>query len=802
MARYDIEHLSPTYDIAQRFVDRALRADDSLFTPGRTVWSLAHLDELDRLYVQRPDLGEGTFEQKLRTQLEGASAEAIQLMAEILFVYYLPARGNISGNTKRERLNEILSWLPEPVPLPEDLNAILDHGIGSGGVGFQTYKWASAAWFVTFGRTWKSLSPDERERALAEAWVFLDVVDRVSTQGGATFAREAILHLVHPDTFERTFSRSEKWSVAQRFAPLVSDESPVVDRRIAEIRGRLGERFGTNFDFYDTVPVMAMWKPWNRWAAFLYWAGRFRNEPDFDERERTYKLAVAEAIGKAREALASGDGVGYELLEKAFRGRENNLTVWRQHDTFLKWVGGEFPAAAKALEAIWDSDADPEDALERFLALVPKQAIDSPGNRVSIGSVLRMAVDPTRYPPYRPTPVQLAYKLTEFGAPETEEVARYRQALAFFDEVLKRAADEGFELRDRLDAQSVTWSVTATDVPDSWPAEDRFAVTNYREHAGSIEEIEDPPVVEPPPGPEPPEIRAPDLAALAEQLLIAEEELVEIGQLLEAKKQVVFYGPPGTGKTYVAKRLAATLAGDESRVRVVQFHPSYAYEDFVEGYRPRLVEGQATFELVHGPLRRLASQAATDPQHLHFLIIDEMNRGNVAKVLGELYFLLEYRDELIDLQYSADQFAMPKNLRIIGTMNTADRSIALLDAALRRRFAFIPFFPDKPPIAGLLRRWLDRHRPQMAWVADVVDRANARLSDRNGAIGPSFFLVPGLDEARLGLIWKHEIMPYLEDHFFDEPSRLQEFALERLMDPNATSPLDKSADDADASSPN
>ena len=227
---------------------------------------------------------------------------------------------------------------------------------------------------------------------------------------------------------------------------------------------------------------------------------------------------------------------------------------------------------------------------------------------------------------------------------------------------------------------------------------------------------------------------------MAQRLSIAEEYLVEIAQLLEAKRQVVFYGPPGTGKTYVAKELAAVLAGDRSRVRIVQFHASYAYEDFVEGYRPRLHDGVPGFELVPGPLKQLAAQARDDPGHLHFLIIDEMNRGNVAKVLGELYFLLEYRDEEVVLQYSPDLFSLPENLRIIGTMNTADRSIAVLDAALRRRFAFIPFFPDQEPIAGLLRRWLSHNQAGMEWIADVVDAANRKLQDRNGAIGPSFFL--------------------------------------------------------------
>ena len=137
----------------------------------------------------------------------------------------------------------------------------------------------------------------------------------------------------------------------------------------------------------------------------------------------------------------------------------------------------------------------------------------------------------------------------------------------------------------------------------------------------------------------------------------------------------------------------------------IKVHPSYAYEDFVEGYRPRLTNGQAAFALIHGPLLRIAEKArSTDARCV--LLIDEINRGNVAKVFGDLYYLLEYRNEQISLQYSEQPFSLPKNLWIIGTMNTADRSIALVDSALRRRFHFVPFYPDRPPVQGLLRPWL------------------------------------------------------------------------------------------------
>lgn len=785
MPKFNLPELAETYAVAERFVDSCLRRDGSLFTPNAVIWTLANFDELDRLYVQAPDPGQGAFEDKLKVQIGGGSDGAIQLGAEILFVYYLPAStNNVAAHTKRERIAVLLGWMREPSMLPADLAAVLNSSIGGVGVGFNAYKWASFSYFISFGRLWKGLSEPERDRALADPWLFVELANRIPT-GGGTYAREALLHIVHPDTFERIFSRGEKWTIAQRFASLVDDESPVVDVRLAQIRGKLAARFGSDFDFYWDVPVAAMWKPsLNPWACFLYWCGRFRAEPTFDADEREYKVALAEALEPARKAIVGDQPDWPALLVTGLKSRHNNLMGWRDRDTFVRWIQSDESSVREALLAIWDSGADPLDALGAFLNGVPSAIVASPGLRATVGSVLLMAVDPYRLPPYRTTPLQLAYKLTEFGRPEQEPVARYRQALSFFDELLERGAAQGLGLRDRLDAQSVTWSVTATDIPSGWPREDQDAIKWYREQAGK-------PVDESEPQEEPyQETRvaetvagygvSPSLAALAEELLIDEEELAEIANLLEKKHQLVFYGPPGTGKTYVAKRLAGVLAGDRSRVRIVQFHPSYAYEDFVEGYRPRLVDGQATFELVPGPLKRIALDAAADPAHLHILVIDEMNRGNVSKVLGELYFLLEYRDEPVDLQYSAERFVMPANLRIIGTMNTADRSIALLDAALRRRFGFIPFFPDQPPIQGLLRRWLVRNRPEMAWVADVVDAANSLLADRNGAIGPSFFLVSDLDDARLGLIWKHEILPYLEDHFFGEPERLAEFDLEKL----------------------
>ncbi len=292
------------------------------------------------------------------------------------------------------------------------------------------------------------------------------------------------------------------------------------------------------------------------------------------------------------------------------------------------------------------------------------------------------------------------------------------------------------------------------------------------------------------------------LETLAEKTLIGKRDLREIIGLLDDKKQIIFQGPPGTGKTYLARELTKCLAGsNEGRVRLVQFHPSYSYEDFIQGYRPTLKDGQAGFELRDGPLLEMAELARKSDEK-HFLVIDEINRGNLSKILGELYFLLEYRDEDIRLQYAKKNklFFLPPNLYIIGTMNTADRSIALVDLALRRRFHFVEFHPDKSPIEGLLGRWLDRHAPKMRWVEQVVAKANQKLDDRHAAIGPSYFMREGLNDAMVQMIWEHNVLPYVEERLFGQEDRLAEFGLGRIRKEAQGQPPPPEGDAADGAS--
>lgn len=231
----------------------------------------------------------------------------------------------------------------------------------------------------------------------------------------------------------------------------------------------------------------------------------------------------------------------------------------------------------------------------------------------------------------------------------------------------------------------------------------------------------------------------------------------------------------------------------------MQFHPGYSYEDFFEGYRPDPGGG---FTLKPGPLRKTIDQAREDPSSPYFLIIDEINRGNVAKIFGELYFLLEYRDQTVEPLYSTDEggLSLPRNVFVIGTMNTADRSIALVDAAMRRRFSFVPLHPGEAPTNGILRRWLRAHQLDES-IADLHEQLNRRIDDPDFKIGPSYFMRSSVYAAGgLERMWRTSILPLLEEHHYgdgiDVAARYGYAAITASLAPADPEPTDAIADPA------
>jgi len=290
------------------------------------------------------------------------------------------------------------------------------------------------------------------------------------------------------------------------------------------------------------------------------------------------------------------------------------------------------------------------------------------------------------------------------------------------------------------------------------------------------------------------------LQALAEECGAAPETLAKIERLLREKGQMILYGPPGTGKTWVALRLASYLAGgDDARMEVVQFHPAYTYEDFIEGIRPQVVESDGgrkdiEYPLVPGSFMSFCARARRDSQRTYVFVVDEMNRAQVAQVFGELMLALEYREREVGLAHARSasdpegrrrHFSVPRNVLLLATMNTADRSTALVDHALRRRFVFFPLFPDDDELVRpMFERWLAGNAPEMAWVAHLLASINERLEPELGRhllIGPSYFMRPGLTEELLREVWRYQLMPLLEEYFAGMPDRLAQFDLEELM---------------------
>lgn len=279
--------------------------------------------------------------------------------------------------------------------------------------------------------------------------------------------------------------------------------------------------------------------------------------------------------------------------------------------------------------------------------------------------------------------------------------------------------------------------------------------------------------------------------ALRKKTYLSSSFFMKINDLLEEKHQVIFYGVPGTGKTFIAKNFAdyftncVSEADSKKKVKLIQFHQSYSYEEFMEGIRPEpLPENKGmSYPIKNGIFREFCNEAEKNIDEKYLLIIDEINRGNTSKIFGELLYLLEYRDEQITLPYSKEPFSIPNNVYIIGTMNTADRSIALVDYALRRRFYFVEFQPD----TELLEKWLSENRDKKSGidVSKLFNKLNAKLIndiDAHHQIGHSYFMIKEgkLDENRLKLIWDYNIIPLLREYFFTKTD-LNEYSFESMI---------------------
>ena len=264
---------------------------------------------------------------------------------------------------------------------------------------------------------------------------------------------------------------------------------------------------------------------------------------------------------------------------------------------------------------------------------------------------------------------------------------------------------------------------------------------------------------------------------------MSENEYTHLVEVLETKKNIILQGAPGVGKTYIAKRLAYSMMGEKDieRVRMVQFHQSYSYEDFIMGFRPSC----SGFDLKKGTFYNFCKEAEIDSDNPYFFIIDEINRGNLSKIFGELFMLIENNKRGIALQllYTDEKFAVPPNVYIIGMMNTADRSLAMLDYALRRRFAFFEIKPGFQSERFRAYR-MTLNNEKFNKLIECIELLNQMITADESlgegfCIGHSYFCnldIEQIDDKSLHRIVEYEIIPLLKEYYFDEPEKAKDWS--------------------------
>lgn len=711
------EGVDPTMEAgAWQVLGPGLRGEMSALDPTVRTWTVENARTL-RQHIYTDPGGIGWME-KLAKQMHGADDAALVLLAELLYLRNAPV-ADINASTKVERINTILSWGSTPRTLPQPLVDALDGANAfTGGQGYHAQIPSHMLWLTAFVEHWVTSPKSERDEAMRDPFAFREVA--ASTPAEAPSIRYVLEYLAWPGIFPSVVSadhrtKIQKALVSDLGAPSGTDDRSITHDLVAlqDLHHRQAKGKAKRFQWYES-PFVERWRP-------------IASSPP-----RAWIVRPSDG-GKALVEAWVADGfvsLSAKMLGTVEPGSKLSSVAKAVKDGYTHLDASQREATATAYHS--------------FLSVMKEDDIVATieGGALSVGVV-----------------TGAAHYVDAAGS-------RLRRDVQWSAEAIP-TEDLAAPLPSLLDQQGA--------VVDATSAYDILAALIPTESAPDHEDGAVPPVEPARPATTP---RLPAVTEdVAQALHMDRADLQEIVDLLQTRQQVVLYGPPGTGKTYLAKELAKHLVGDPSRVRLVQFHPSYSYEDFFEGYRPSQTEdGQPTFALKDGPLRLLVAEAKQEEsrEDAYFLIIDEMNRANIAKVFGELYFLLEYRKETVRLQYQPETaFYLPPNLFIIGTMNTSDRSIALVDAAIRRRFPFVELHPSEQPVAGVLKRWLAANHFSDDR-AHLLDELNRRMGEggRDLQIGPSYLMRSEIrTDADINRVWRYDILPLLEEHFYGQLDR-------------------------------
>ncbi len=761
-------HAGPIYELAEQFRERCLRDGGSLLWPGRQVWTVENITALWEAFIGNPDESDLSFFQKWERQLAGQNEDVHRLAAEAIAIYFLYP-SNIGAAKKMEGFREVLSWkLKDDQPDLQALERAYATNIGSAGQYYLQARPWQVAFYLEFVRRVRAEGAEPGDGAAIRR-IADEARAAVQQYGNCDPARHVILHLLFPENYERIASTGHKKKIVKAFKQHAKGATDL-DEALWNIRQTLVEQYQRpDLDFYQG-DIQKLWQDGDSTPPplethyskeglqrliefFRQGLESFGSHKYWDE-ERHYKVSVARKVEtllaeeKLRELIEHG---AFEEAKTAIKRATQGNNLLNAFDTIPIRDAPAEPLVCSLYDLLHGSGefAPRFDAWVDVLAQVKKGCWPA-------ATYFLMFSEPELHIMVKPTPIgQLLSELESDIAWQVRPSASlYLQLQSLAQNLLSELAELG--ARDMIDIHTFVWRAQYISEP--------------------------PPLPPPPPPPG-------TFEDLVEATNMSAAELRELESILTTRRQVILEGPPGSGKTWVAQKLARYFTGnaldgghDES-VETVQFHQSYGYEDFMQGIRPQTnpETHQLEYHVRDGIFKRFCEVAGQHHDKKFVLIIDEINRGNISRIFGELLFLLEYRDQSVSLPYASSSepsFQIPPNVHIVGTMNTTDRSLAQIDYALRRRFYFYRLMPVADGQAPVLERWLGKQglsAESQQRIAGMFIRLNERLQQELGEefqVGHSYLMREDVatDEG-IRQIWNRALMPLLEEYFHSRRNR-------------------------------